>query len=123
LKLFIVSVHSAVDVITNSSSELFICEGDAAARVIEDSLMELLRKYNEENNTHYTFTSVFTRPVTATRKVLKEIEEHCCWGFTNHRAKSLTGKVVFCSAQENSVPYELMLEIESKLNVKREHLG
>lgn len=47
---FIVNNHSFVDVITNSSSELFVCNTEKTIDLVKDILKELLYKHNPKLN-------------------------------------------------------------------------
>jgi hypothetical protein len=47
---FIISTHSFIDVITNSSSELFICQTDEIAKTIKTILFKAFQKDKEELN-------------------------------------------------------------------------
>lgn len=48
-KLLLIKTHSIVDVITNSSSELFVCDTDKSIGFIKDALIDLLRQFGESN--------------------------------------------------------------------------
>lgn len=43
---FLIKAHSFIDVITNSSTELFICDTDKTVEFVKEQLLELLRIYN-----------------------------------------------------------------------------
>lgn len=48
--IFVANNHSFVDVITNSSSELFVCNTDKTIDLVKDILKELLHKHNPKLN-------------------------------------------------------------------------
>jgi len=45
-EIFILNNHSFVDVITNSSSELFVCDSDKSLKIFKELLNELIKEYN-----------------------------------------------------------------------------
>lgn len=55
-----VNLHSFVDVITNSSSELFVCDTEKSIETIESLLQEMLDLYNRcHEDEHKTFEETF----------------------------------------------------------------
>lgn len=54
-----IKVNSFVDVITNSSSELFICNTDKTVETVRDILKNLLEDFNQSNMYSYTFEECF----------------------------------------------------------------
>lgn len=61
-----ISAHSFVDLITNSSSELFVCEGDKTIEAVKDiltKLVELDDSINGTNNKDILFTDIIKEPV------------------------------------------------------------
>jgi CRISPR/Cas system-associated protein Cas7 (RAMP superfamily) len=71
-QVFIVPVHSFVDVITNSSTMTFICDTDKKIEEIREILQKLLDVYNEK------FKSSLTLNIFNIRKINEEdeISEH-----------------------------------------------
>lgn len=61
--LFKITIHSFADLITNSSSELFVCDSEKSLEAVEAILQTLLETHNKLNNTELKFEDVF-RPVT-----------------------------------------------------------
>ena len=55
----LISTHSLVDVITNSSSELFVCDSDKSAEFVKDFLIDSLYRYNLENSSSKAFDDCF----------------------------------------------------------------
>ncbi|HKZ43146.1 MAG TPA: hypothetical protein VJ044_19465 [Candidatus Hodarchaeales archaeon] len=43
-----INIHSFVDIITNSSTELFVCDTDKSVEVVEDLINEIQDKYPNE---------------------------------------------------------------------------
>jgi len=61
-KIYIIAPHSFVDVITNSSSELFIGNTDKSIETIKEICVDLLSVYNKINDTSLEFEDVFEEP-------------------------------------------------------------
>jgi hypothetical protein len=57
--LLIISPHSFVDVITNSSTELFVCDTTKTLDAVKEVLAKLLQLHNELTDEENTFESVF----------------------------------------------------------------
>lgn len=55
----VINTQSFVDVITNSSSELFICNSDKSITLVEDILRDVLDKFNKEESVSYNFSDCF----------------------------------------------------------------
>jgi hypothetical protein len=60
-QLFIIQPHSFIDVITNSSSELFIVKTDKTLETVRGILQKLIDVHNEADDGHYikTFNDTF----------------------------------------------------------------
>jgi hypothetical protein len=48
METFIINIHSFVDVITNSSTELFVCDTDKALETVKSMVSEMESKYPSE---------------------------------------------------------------------------
>ncbi len=59
MEIIIVKPHSTIDVITNSSSELFICKTNKTVKQVKEILEELLKLYNKMSGAEYTFEQCF----------------------------------------------------------------
>lgn len=120
-----ITVHSTVDLITNSSSELFICSGTKSVEVIKEAILDCVKIYNAEMsnskekyhgdpiNLDAVFDGIFQEPRLAT-----ENDTDDNYGFSWSK-----GQIILESWGDNSVPYELMEIIEKFLVVERYHLG
>jgi len=53
------STHSFVDLITNSSSELFVCDTQKTVEMVREILKKILDTHNEINDLNYDFDEVF----------------------------------------------------------------
>ena len=115
--------------VSNSSSSSFICKTNLGVDDVRLALSELLNFYNEWMGKELEFDHVFrddieeingvipddVRPYIAnwkTGKVNQYLEE-----------KILESTIVFRSAWDNSVPFELWDLIERKFNAYRIHKG
>jgi hypothetical protein len=57
--LFLIQPHSFVDIITNSSSELFIMKTEKTLKFIKEVLQDSLDLYNKTADEHRTFNETF----------------------------------------------------------------
>jgi len=57
--LILINNHSFVDVITNSSSELFICNTGKSIEFVKEILAEMLQTYSKATGKEYIFDHVF----------------------------------------------------------------
>jgi hypothetical protein len=115
----IISVHSMVDIITNSSTELFILKDETKARV--DTI---LHKIFTEHN--HTFKSC-CRPLTPLNYKNKKDIVHTIYSYgLPAEAKHLKfdgTEFILSGASDNSIPSEIMQDIEQYFNCIRMHLG
>lgn len=125
---FIVHTHSFVDLITNSSSELFVCHENRSVETIRKIIVSLAEKYNEKAlndsrknlgqvadtiDIRHLFTRIFREPYVCPKTYRDE-----GWGFTVKK-----GEIILESQDDNSIPWDLQEAIEGALNVTRHHLG
>ena len=97
-QILIISIHSMVDVITNSSSEIFVCNTDKSIEAVKSILKELLEVYNKGTE--------------------RDLEFNDCFYIENN-----DGEVVIGSVYDNSIPYSLFDIIEDFFSADRSHLG
>ncbi len=57
--LFVINKHSFVDLITNSSSELFVCNTNKSIEMIKNLLTKLIETHSELSGVHYTYNGCF----------------------------------------------------------------
>ena len=83
--LLIVSTHSFVDLITNSSTELYVCDGKKTIDTIVAMLKTMLKHHDELTGQKHTFEQVFRTPevskftflyYNATKPVIKDYNYH-----------------------------------------------
>ena len=142
-KYAIINFHSCVDLITNSSTELFMVNNQHNIDIVKKVLMELLLSYKNlasigafgeylmKNNkfilgekqetlenaiTEEDFDNIFN-VFEYTRKMY---DENCGWDYEN---ESNIGKIIIESTSDNSIPYEMFEWIENIFNSDKYHLG
>lgn len=112
--LLVVKPHSFIDVITNSSTELFVTDKDRSVEFVKELLQELLNTYNKYNDTNYSFDSVFGEiDIYDGSKFGTWYDEH---------AGLKKGQLYIISAEDNSIPYGIMQFIEDGMNMTRYHI-
>ena len=90
--LFTCRPHSWVDVITNSSSELFTCHGESKERIEELEFNQ--RKFNEFFNDHSEQLEILENFFIEGKKILKDIENRLNNSLcSNEQFKGLTEKL------------------------------
>ena len=79
-------LHSIIDIITNSSSELFICNESKSVDIIMGGLQSMVDLYNKLHDDDYTFDSIFGDIYELTENNVDEyIEKYCInWNFIPH---------------------------------------
>jgi len=113
-----INVHSMVDLITNSSTELFILDKEKSVEVVKEILQEAINLHNKANNTEYMFGDIFDEPyIGSPKKALSGWEDYY---------NSKIGKgIIITGASDNSIPYWMFEFIESVFGYSTEqfHLG
>ena len=120
-----INLHSMVDVITNSSTELFICSTDKTKEQVEELLAAMLDVYNKGNDKNLQFDHVFGEITTMeTPKQLARVQADKEWIEDSYGAMDLGGGTILIeSGDDNSIPYVLWDLIEDLFNARRKHLG
>jgi hypothetical protein len=59
---FIIKPHSVVDLITNSSSEIFVCETTKTLDIVNELLQDMLTLHNKIHETNFSFSDCFLEP-------------------------------------------------------------
>lgn len=121
-KRIIVNVHSIVDVITNSSTELFVCDTKKSLDQVKEILEKMLDLYNStlEDEHPYSFEDVFCEPYIYTKEIYERKKDDDYWGYDNEET---IGKIIIMSSSDNSIPFSLFDLIEDVFNANRKHLG
>jgi len=147
-QIFIINLHSFVDVITNSSSELFVIENSDSNSIksVKEILEFMLKHWNEmalkgifgdyyKKNNRYsfngeskdlppikTFDDTFGSISIYTEKDYKEDK----FGYEYVKEENI-GKIIVTSAGDNSIPSEIMDWMEQAFGgystTQRFHLG
>lgn len=121
----VIPVHSFVDLITNSSSELFVCNTDKSVEAVKETLIELIKAYNakealQPENHRYLldvnrlFDDIFQEPY-----ISEGNEDDSDY----YDVRANKGDIIIRSASDNTIPYELFDAIESTFGANRYHLG
>jgi hypothetical protein len=150
---FLVDIHSIIDVITNSSSELFISSKDTDVSFVREFLEDIISIENKYENRNTKFYDYFDEPYLLTEENIDSFLNDGSWflsesykmpfkqqnePYDNYMERvneyeknwvrsvnkdDYIGKVVIKSASDNTIPYHYFELISSVLNAKRYHLG
>jgi hypothetical protein len=114
-------IHSVIDVITNSSSELFICNTDKTIEMVREIMDELVEVYkkatgDQRDVSEMLFVTDCNDPI---------IKDHMRqWRDYYPDMNSRNGKkIAIKSVYDNTMPVCLFEFIEEVFNAKRYHLG
>lgn len=125
-QILFVTIGSMVDVITNSSSELFVCKTDKTLALVKQMLQELLVTYNNQFNRSLEFSECFAElkmmDVTAIKHEYGNYVEDNYW-LNKMTADGTTSVVIIESTGDNSLPYALFDYIEALFSASRVHIG
>lgn len=126
-QIIAIDVHSFVDVITNSSTELFVCDTDKTIEAVEEILHKLIDHYNElvelagNHVEKLDYDEVFDTPYIYTKEMwYNNKSDEYKWNY--HDEKNI-GRIIISGVDDNSIPYEMFDKIENLFNGYREHLG
>jgi len=136
----VIDIHSVLDVITNSSSELFVVS-DNTIEAVREMLEYMLDQWNEMAAKGVFGTYHIRNERTSLKEGKKsleplkkwddvfgdirimdrsELDDYQGWGYQN---SGNIGKIIIESAEDNSIPGEIMEWIESAFSAQRHHLG
>jgi hypothetical protein len=84
--LVVSNLHSIVDVITNSSSELFVCRTKETIDVIISGLKSIVETYNKLNHTQKDFDDIFGEISVVDETNVEQITQNCVidFGYVPH---------------------------------------
>lgn len=116
--LIVINIHSFVDVITNSSSELFVMRDDKTLGEIESIITSMIECPHCGKSIGKSFEEMFSPIRLATKEDVDRFKE---WDWYNIKIKE--GDVILESCTDNSIPYELIERIDGKFLGTRYHLG
>ena len=113
-----INVHSMVDLITNSSTELFILDTEKSVDVIKDILQEAINLHNIASGTDFKFEDIFAAPYIGSA-------QSAIAGWEDYYTTKKDEAVIICGATDNSIPYWMFEFIESVFgySTERFHLG
>lgn len=114
----IINIHSFVDVITNSSTELFVLDTDKAIETVVEILEEAIALHNKTHDTSLEFKDVFNDPYIGSGKDALD-------GWEDYYNSSIDKGIILRGADNNSIPYWMWEFIESTFgySTERFHLG
>jgi len=119
----IIPIHSVIDVITNSSTELFVCNTSKSLEVVKESLEVMIEAYNKLCGTEemYSFDSMFCEPRVATDEDDEVITDYS--DYYSVPSVKIGETIIIEGAYDNSIPYGLLELIEEVFHAERLHLG
>lgn len=123
-QLFLLSIDSIVDIITNSSSDLFVCNTKATLKMLKKMLIDLIKLYNKHTNTENKFNNIFGEIWIAEN--ISEVNDklYNIYGREEiyHSLKFNKNIIVIESADDNSIPFIIQEWIEEVFCAERFHL-
>jgi len=147
-KILIINLHSVIDVITNSSSELFVIDNSKSIESIKEMLTLMLHYWNEMaadgifgdhyvKNKQYSFKDNKINnehePILNYEDVFGDIYVYTKEKYDNrgqysddrYETETNIGKIFIESSTDNSIPSEMFEWIESAFGYRTErfHLG
>jgi hypothetical protein len=123
--MIIVQPHSFVDIITNSSTELFVCETDKTLELVKGILHDFVTHHNAGVKLglygyEVRYEQVFKDPYIGT----KETAEMVGWFESYQPLKNkVVGAVIIEGRTDNTIPYYMWDGIEDLFNATRIHMG
>lgn len=146
MMLFTTKFEFITDIITNSSSELFVCNTDKTIEAVKEVLQVMLDTYNEVVDSSLSFDNCFGEvgyvkdlPGLVETYVDYKTPWNCLydWGTIEYQKwqaqqrvqllerlpDDFSNHVMICSRSDNTIPYELFRLIETAFNAERTHLG
>lgn len=114
--------HSFIDVITNSSTELFVTDNKKTVKFIRALLYEKWEHFCKLYGYDMKIDDVLI--VKAITK--DEAKRYHQWpdnGYFRNMKKMREGDIIIEGLGDNSIPYQFFEVIETFLNVNRYHLG
>ena len=123
-QLLIVNVHSFIDVITNSSTELFICDDAKTIDLVKKVLEEKWNAFKILYPEYISCGDVWN--ILEVYKITKERlnKENDNYGYySDYGVKAKEGDIEIVGTSDNSIPYRFFDVIEDNFNATRYHLG
>lgn len=116
--MFVIHPHSVVDVITNSSTELFVIDTNKSVNIVREILQEAIDLHNKASETSCEFNDIFKEPRFNFGKVIIE-------GYEDYFKSDNSDAIIVEGSFDNSIPYWMFEFIESVFgySTERFHLG
>jgi hypothetical protein len=122
-QIIVLNVHSIVDVITNSSSELFVCNTDKDVEFIKEALQEMLDFYNKVKGEDLIFSEVFGDIGKCDNPTNLSMVKGYLSDYSSNWIKPTKESIFILSASDNTIPCGFCEMIEDMFNGDRIHLG
>jgi len=137
---YVITIHSHIDVITNSSTELFVVS-DGEIETVTEMLKFMLEQWNlmaakglfgewyirNERVSLKDGKAIDPKPLKEFDDVFKPVfimtEKHVRNDGWTYQTEANIGKIIIKSESDNSIPGEIMEWIESAFSAQRYHLG
>jgi len=115
---FIIPIHSMVDLITNSSTELFVLDTDKSLEVVKEILQDAINLHNKANDSDISFDDIFDEPEFGSGKDALD-------GWSSYYKSNIENGIIIKGSSDNSIPYWMFDFIESAFgfSTERFHLG
>ena len=115
----VINVHSMVDLITNSSTELFVLDTEKSLEVVKEILQCAIDLHNKTQGVLYGFRDIFEEPYIGSGK------EALGEGWTDFYNSKIEKGIIVCGAGDNAIPYWMFNFIEEVFGYQTErfHLG
>ncbi len=128
----IITVHSFVDVITNSSTEMFVNDTDQSLELIEEILRDIIDTHNRDVEKGYlteqdhelTFEEVFSKPYIYTQEMYNDDRwktDNSC-GYS-HRKEENIGKIFIDKGTLCHVPQYLWGKVDLIFRTHEVHIS
>lgn len=114
----LIEVHSIVDIITNSSTEMFVIDTNKSIETIKEILEHAIDLHNKSTNSNYTFDDIF-------KDITINSGNEALGDWTEYYKSNIDAGVIIEGSEDNSIPYWMFEFIESIFGYKTErfHLG
>ncbi len=114
----IINIHSFVDLITNSSTELFVLDTEKSLEVVKDILQDTIDLHNKIKDTNLRFEDVFEEPYI-------ESGNEALDGWHDYYTSMIEKGIIIKGINDNSIPYWIDQFITEVFgwSTERFHLG
>lgn len=117
-------IHSIVDLITNSSTELFVVQDKTSIPYVLAALREKWEVFKQLYPDKWYSNKPIEDILEVHEAQSSEICTHANWqGSESIYKKQIAGQILIESVDDNSIPYEFWDVIEDLFHCNRYHLG